>query len=118
MRHPVHVVYGGAQLFKADTTRKLGRLAERLLAEYAPDAAALAGVLELPRDLAPTVYARVVEKLTSAYNPSPLIPAQGRPCQPSFVWIEPDCRSAAVSTKYSALLPGMAVSATRIQNNI
>ena len=44
MRQPVHVVYGGAQLFKADTTRKLGRLAERILAEYAPDAAALAEV--------------------------------------------------------------------------
>ena len=63
MRQPVHVVYGGAQLFKADTTRKLGRLAERILAEYAPDAAALADVLDLPRDLAPTVYERVVEKL-------------------------------------------------------
>lgn len=63
MRQPVHVVYGGAQLFKADTTRKLGRLAERLLAEYAPDAATLAEVLDLPRDLAPTVYSRVVDKL-------------------------------------------------------
>jgi citrate lyase beta subunit len=63
MRQPVHVVYGGAQLFKADTTRKLGRLAERLLAEYAPDAETLAEVLDLPGDLAPTVYARVIEKL-------------------------------------------------------
>ena len=42
MRQPVHVVYGGAHLFKSDTTRKLGKLAERALAEYAPDAGALA----------------------------------------------------------------------------
>ena len=40
MRQPVHVVYGGAHLFKSDTTRKLGTLAERAVAEYAPDAAA------------------------------------------------------------------------------
>src|SRR5229473_8343897 len=41
-RQPVHVVYGGAHLFKADTCRKLGRIAERALADYAPDAATLA----------------------------------------------------------------------------
>jgi len=64
MRQPVHVVYGGAQLFKADTTRKLGRLAERALADYAPDAAVLAEVLGLRSDLAATVYERVAEKLS------------------------------------------------------
>jgi citrate lyase beta subunit len=63
MRQPVHVVYGGANLFKADTARKLGKLAERALAEYAPDAAALAEVLGLRGDLAAVVYQRVVEKL-------------------------------------------------------
>ena len=36
-RQPVHTVYGGAQLFKADTTQKLGVLAMRALDEYAPD---------------------------------------------------------------------------------
>ena len=62
-RQPVHTVYGGAHLFKADTCRKLGKLAERALSEYAPDAATLAGVTGLPDALAETVYARVVEKL-------------------------------------------------------
>jgi citrate lyase beta subunit len=62
-RQPVHVVYGGAHLFKADTCRKLGRIAERALADYAPDAATLAHVTGVPEALAETVYARVVEKL-------------------------------------------------------
>ena len=63
MRQPVHVVYGGAHLFKSDTTRKLGTLAERALAEYAPDAATLAEVLGIRDDLAAVVYQRVAEKL-------------------------------------------------------
>jgi citrate lyase beta subunit len=63
MRQPVHVVYGGAHLFKSDTTRKLGALAERALAEYAPDASTLAEVVGLREDLAATVYQRVLEKL-------------------------------------------------------
>jgi citrate lyase beta subunit len=63
MRQPVHVVYGGAHLFKSDTTSKLGKLAERALAEYAPDAATLAQALGIRDDLAAIVYQRVAEKL-------------------------------------------------------
>lgn len=63
MRQPVHVIYGGAHLFKSDTTGKLGALAERALSEYAPDAATLAEALGLRDDLAAAVYNRVVEKL-------------------------------------------------------
>jgi citrate lyase beta subunit len=37
-RQPVHTVYGGAQLYRADTTRRLGELAQRHLASYGPDA--------------------------------------------------------------------------------
>jgi len=40
-RQPVHTVYGGAHLFKSDTTRKLGALALRSLDDFAPDAATL-----------------------------------------------------------------------------
>ena len=36
-RSPVHVVYGGAHLFKADTVQKLGRLALKSLETYAPN---------------------------------------------------------------------------------
>ena len=62
-RQPIHTVYGGAQVFQADTAPRLGELALRALEEYAPDAAAFAAALGLPRDLGPRVHARVVEKL-------------------------------------------------------
>jgi citrate lyase beta subunit len=63
LRQPVHVVYGGAHLFKSDTCAKLGKLAERALAEYAPDPAALASATGIPGHLSEAVYTRVVEKL-------------------------------------------------------
>ena len=62
-RQPVHTVYGGAQLFKSDTTQKLGSLALKALDQYAPDAATLADAIGLDRAYADVVYARVVEKL-------------------------------------------------------
>jgi citrate lyase beta subunit len=92
-RQPVHTVYGGAHLFKADSAAKLGALAQRALDQYAPDFCSFARVIELPgaerlpespqevaalkktfdegapRDsnapawLAHTVYTRVVDKL-------------------------------------------------------
>ena len=36
-RQPVHTVYGGAHLFRRDTMRKLGELAQRSLHDAAPD---------------------------------------------------------------------------------
>src|SRR5262245_18052237 len=62
-RQPVHTVYGGAHLFRADTARKLGGLARRVLEEHAPDGPALALAVGVPTGLAPEVHARVVEKL-------------------------------------------------------
>ena len=48
-RQPIHTVYGGAHLYKAETTRRLGELALRHMARYAPDALALArGVSFVP----------------------------------------------------------------------
>jgi len=41
-RQPVHTVYGGAQLFDADTISKVGGVALRSLGEYAPRPAILA----------------------------------------------------------------------------
>jgi len=64
---PVHTVYGGAHLFKADTAAKLGALARRALEEHAPDAEAFAAAFGLPRGedgaLPATVRARVLDKL-------------------------------------------------------
>lgn len=63
-RQPVQTVYGGAHLFKSDTAPRLGTLALRSFETYAPDAATFAQILELPENLADTIFERVREKLT------------------------------------------------------
>ncbi|MFI5279631.1 MAG: DUF6986 family protein [Gemmatimonadales bacterium] len=64
-RQPVHTVYGGAQLFGADTAVKIGRVAERALKEHAPDAASFAQALGWRADdpLTARVRERVAAKL-------------------------------------------------------
>lgn len=63
-RQPVHTVYGGAHLFRADSASKLGAVALAALDEYARDADTLARALALPADVdAVIVRARVVDKL-------------------------------------------------------
>jgi citrate lyase beta subunit len=47
-RQPVHTVYGGAHLFRADSAPRLGEVAERALAENAPDFVIFARALSLP----------------------------------------------------------------------
>lgn len=62
-RQPVHVVYGGAHRFTADTAKKLGALALASLEQHAPDAGTFGRALGLAPELADRVYPRVVEKL-------------------------------------------------------
>jgi citrate lyase beta subunit len=62
-RQPVHTVYGGAHLFKADTAARLGAAALKALDAHAPDAAGLAAATGLAPAAAARVYARVREKL-------------------------------------------------------
>jgi len=62
-RQPIHTVYGGAHLFKADTALRLGAAAIRALDEHAADAATLAAAVGMPAALADRVYDRVLEKL-------------------------------------------------------
>src|SRR3954468_21924380 len=62
-RQPVHTVYGGAHLFKSDTTKKLGEVALRFLEQYGRDAHAFASAIGISENLAPRVLDRVVEKL-------------------------------------------------------
>jgi citrate lyase beta subunit len=62
-RQPIHTVYGGAHLFKAEMSARLGGLALRAVDEFAPNAATLAYAVGKPRDLFETVYTRVLEKL-------------------------------------------------------
>jgi citrate lyase beta subunit len=63
-RQPVHVVYGGAHLFKSDAAQKLGSVALRTLQEHAPDATSFGAALGLDAAVAARIYPRVVEKLT------------------------------------------------------
>ena len=63
-RQPVHTVYGGAQLFAADSVPKLGALARRALDHYAPDPATLGRALGIADHHAlDAIHARVGEKL-------------------------------------------------------
>jgi len=47
-RQPVHTVYGGADLFRADTAHRMGASAMNALLEHAPDFAEFARAIELP----------------------------------------------------------------------
>ena len=63
-RQPVHVVYGGAHLFKSVTAERLGMLARKSLTEYAPNGAALASAVGMKSNLlADEVYERTMAKL-------------------------------------------------------
>jgi citrate lyase beta subunit len=62
-RQPVHTVYGGAQVFKADTAPKMGALARQSLEDFAPTAADFGRTIGLPEALAPVIYERILEKL-------------------------------------------------------
>lgn len=63
-RQPVHTVYGGAQLFKAETPARLGTLALELIRNYTPDPPSFAQCLGLPPgELAVSIFERTVAKL-------------------------------------------------------
>ena len=64
-QQPVHTLYGGAQLYKAGATKKIGELSLAAFNKYAPDANTLAKALDLPGDEAlwQQVHSRVVAKL-------------------------------------------------------
>ena len=63
-RQPVHTVYGGAQLFAADSVPKLGAIALRAMDQYAPDAAILGRAVGISDHPAlSTISERVRDKL-------------------------------------------------------
>ncbi|HTQ80460.1 MAG TPA: aldolase/citrate lyase family protein [Thermoanaerobaculia bacterium] len=62
-RQPVHTVYGGAHLFRADIAARLGERALAALADYAPQPGIFAQAVGLPPELSATVYERLIEKL-------------------------------------------------------
>lgn len=62
-RQPVHTVYGGAQLFRAETAMRLGEIGRGMLEQYAPDASTFVDALGLDPEYAGAVHARVRERL-------------------------------------------------------
>ena len=62
-RQPVHTVYGGAQLFSANTTVKLGELARGFAADWAPSPGDFESILGMSSGLAARVHGAVTSKL-------------------------------------------------------
>src|SRR6266702_3777389 len=63
-RQPVHTVYVPAHRYHAGLPAEWGAQAGKLLAKHAPDAAALAGIVGIPLDLAEQVAPRLAAKLS------------------------------------------------------
>ncbi len=64
-RQPVHTVYGGAQIFSADTCPRLGELASAFVERWIPAAPDLASVVGIDPDLATLVHPKIVHKLST-----------------------------------------------------
>lgn len=64
-RQPVHTVYGGAHLFRADSAHRLGTLASRSLDQFAPDYLVFAKALGLPGAAQLPESAAEAEELTT-----------------------------------------------------
>jgi citrate lyase beta subunit len=63
-RQPVHTVYGGANLYKWDSARRMGEIALHNLKTYAPDFTVLARVLELENHKSLPHDAEAIQKLS------------------------------------------------------
>lgn len=65
MNQPIHTVYGGAHLFRADTSQKIGQLALKTLNDYAPDPKTLGRILgwKISSELEEKIHSRIQSKL-------------------------------------------------------
>jgi hypothetical protein len=81
-RQPVHTVYGGANLFKADTCVKMGEIALRNLETYAPNFVVLANVLQLNGYEHLPHYQSEIEALINKLN---AMPATDRKQEPGWL---------------------------------
>ncbi|MGI4875783.1 MAG: DUF6986 family protein [Janthinobacterium lividum] len=81
-RQPVHTVYGGANLFKADTCVRMGEIALRNLQTYAPNFVELARVLRLTgHEHLPTLESDIAA-LTARLD---ALPAEARRQEPGWL---------------------------------
>lgn len=63
IRHPVHVVYGGANLFKGETPVKFGKIALKSLETYAPDFAEFARAMWLAGADTLPIFENVIQEI-------------------------------------------------------
>lgn len=71
VRNPIHVVYGGANLFRFDTPQKLGKIALKSIETYAPNFARFARAMWLKdADVLPR-YEDVIRELEFQINDNP-----------------------------------------------
>lgn len=71
LRSPVHVVYGGAHLFKADTPQKLGKLALKSLETNAPNFVEFARAIWLKGADALPRFTDLIEDMETQLNRNP-----------------------------------------------
>lgn len=71
MRRPVHVMYGGADRFTAETPAKLGEIALRSLETYAPNFIEFANAMRLPGTESLPLYPEAVEKIREQIERNP-----------------------------------------------
>jgi citrate lyase beta subunit len=64
-RQPIHTVYVPGDRFHAGSVAEWGSAATELLNAHAPDAATLAGIVDISADLAQQIYPRVTAKLAA-----------------------------------------------------
>lgn len=71
VREPVHVVYGGADRFKADTAAKLGGIALKTMSDFAPNFIEFAHAVRLPGTESLPTFPDAAEKLAKQIAKDP-----------------------------------------------
>jgi citrate lyase beta subunit len=72
-RRPIHVVYGGAHLFRSGTTRRLGDLALRSLDEFAADFVVFAKAISLPNSDRLPASAEAIASISKSIEADPQV---------------------------------------------
>jgi citrate lyase beta subunit len=83
-RQPVHTVYGGANLFKADTCVRMGEIALKNLQTYAPNFVVLANVLQLAGHEYLPKHQSDIEALTKKLDDMPAATRKQEPAWLSY----------------------------------
>lgn len=107
-RRPVHVLYGGAHLYKADSAAKLGKLAANAMAIWGKDDAAFGSLVNAGSESS-VVAARVRQKLASAPLEATCIDFEDGYGPRPDAEEDADAERAAIELAKAASLPGPVV---------